>query len=54
MLTRKVFSPLGEDEFIRVVAARVVAYPLRRGAGVITSLSRANAIVTISRPLTRA
>jgi len=52
-LTRKVFSPLGEDEFIRVVAARVgervVAIPLRRGAGVITSLSRANAIVTISR-----
>jgi putative molybdopterin biosynthesis protein len=44
-LTRKVFSPLGEDEFIRVVAARVgervVAIPLRRGAGVITSLSRA-------------
>jgi putative molybdopterin biosynthesis protein len=52
-LTRKVFSPLGEDEFIRVVAARVgervVAVPLRRGAGVITSLSRANAIITISR-----
>ena len=52
-LTRKLFSPLGEDEFIRVVAARVgervVAVPLRRGAGVITSLSRANAIVTVSR-----
>ncbi len=52
-LTRKLFSPLGEDEFVRVIAARVgervVAVPLRRGAGVITSLSRANAIVTISR-----
>jgi len=52
-LTRKLFSPLGEDEFVRVVAARVgeriVAVPLRRGAGVITSLSRANALVTISR-----
>ena len=52
-LTRKLFSPLGEEEFVRVVAARVgervVAVPLRRGAGVITSLSRANAIVTISR-----
>lgn len=52
-LTRKLFSPLGEDEFVRVVAARVgeriVAIPLRRGAGAITSLSRANAIVTISR-----
>jgi hypothetical protein len=33
LLTPKVFSPLGEDEFIRVVAI-----PLRRGAGVITSL----------------
>lgn len=52
-LTRKLFSPLGEDEFVRVVAARVgeriVGVPLRRGAGVITSLSRANAIVTVSR-----
>jgi putative molybdopterin biosynthesis protein len=52
-LTRKVFSPLGEDEFLRVVVARVgdrlVAAPLQRGAGVITSLSRANAIVTIPR-----
>lgn len=52
-LTRKLYSPLGEDEFVRIVAARVgeriVAVPLRRGAGVITSLSRANAIVTISR-----
>jgi putative molybdopterin biosynthesis protein len=52
-LARKLFSPLGEDEFVRVVAARVgervIAVPLRRGAGVITSLSRANAIVTVSR-----
>ena len=52
-LARKLFSPLGEDEFVRVVAARVgertVAIPLRRGAGVITSLSRANALLTISR-----
>jgi len=52
-LARKVFSPLGEDEFVRGVAARVdgrlVATPLRRGAGVITSLSRANVLVTIPR-----
>ena len=52
-LTRKLFSPLGEDEFVRAVAARVdgrlVATPLRRGAGVITSLSRANVLVTIPR-----
>ncbi len=52
-MTRKLFSPLGEDEFVRVVAARVeerlVATPLRRGAGAITSLARANAVVVVSR-----
>ncbi len=52
-LTKKLFSPLGEDEFVRAVAARVdgrlVATPLRRGAGVITSLSRANVLITIPR-----
>ncbi|MBV8644688.1 MAG: molybdopterin biosynthesis protein [Candidatus Eremiobacteraeota bacterium] len=52
-LTRKLFSPLGEDEYVRAVAARVggrlVATPLRRGAGVITSLSRANVMITIPR-----
>jgi putative molybdopterin biosynthesis protein len=52
-LTRKLFSPLGEDDYVRAVAARVdgrlVATPLRRGAGAITSLSRANVIFTIPR-----
>jgi putative molybdopterin biosynthesis protein len=52
-LYRKLFSPLGEDEFVRAVAARVdgrlVATPLQRGAGVITSLSRANVLLTIPR-----
>jgi putative molybdopterin biosynthesis protein len=52
-LARKLFSPLGEDEYVRAVAARVagrlVATPLRRGAGVITSLSRANVLITIPR-----
>jgi molybdopterin molybdotransferase/putative molybdopterin biosynthesis protein len=52
-LARKLFSPLGEDEFLRAVAARVdgrlVATPLRRGAGVITSLSRANVLITVPR-----
>ncbi|HEX3550000.1 MAG TPA: molybdopterin biosynthesis protein [Candidatus Elarobacter sp.] len=52
-LARKLFSPLGEEEFVRAVAARVddrlVATPLRRGAGVITSLSRANVLLTIPR-----
>ncbi len=53
VLARKLFSPLGEDEFVRAVAARVgtriVATPLRRGAGVITSLSRANCLITVPR-----
>lgn len=52
-LTRKLFSPLGEEEYVRAVAARVdgrvVATPLRRGAGIITSLSRANCIVVVPR-----
>ncbi len=52
-LARKLFSPLGEEEFVRAVAARVdgrlVATPLRRGAGVITSLSRANVLLTVPR-----
>jgi putative molybdopterin biosynthesis protein len=52
-LSRKLFSPLGEDEYVRAVAARVdgrlVATPLQRGAGVITSLSRANVLLTIPR-----
>jgi putative molybdopterin biosynthesis protein len=53
IVTRKLFSPLGEEEYIRAVAARVgeriVATPMRRGAGVITSLSRANCLITVPR-----
>jgi putative molybdopterin biosynthesis protein len=52
-MTRKVQSPLGDDEFMRVavgkVGNRVVAAPLSRGAGVITSLVRADGIVRIPR-----
>jgi putative molybdopterin biosynthesis protein len=52
-LARKLFSPLGEEEFVRAVAARVggevVAVPLRRGAGVLTSLSRANCMLRVPR-----
>lgn len=53
LLTRKVLSPLGEDEFLRVklgkVGERVVATPLSRGAGVIMSLVRADGLVRIPR-----
>jgi putative molybdopterin biosynthesis protein len=52
-LTRKVLSPLGDDEYLRVtvgqVGDRVVATPLSRGAGVITSLVRADGLVVVPR-----
>jgi putative molybdopterin biosynthesis protein len=52
-MTRKVLSPTGEDEYLRVkvgqVGDRVVATPLQRGAGVITSLVRADGLVRIPR-----
>lgn len=53
VLTRKVLSPMGEDEFLRVslgrVGERVVATPLSTGAGVLMSLVKADGIVTIPR-----
>jgi len=52
-ITRKLLSPIGEDEMVRVTVGRVgeraVAAPLSRGAGVITSLVRADGIVRIPR-----
>jgi len=52
-LTRKVFSPAGEEEFLRVavgqVGERVVTTPLSRGAGIIMSLVRADGILRIPR-----
>lgn len=51
VITRKVHSSLGDDEYLRVTVGRVgsrfVAAPLARGAGVITSLVRADGIVRI-------
>jgi len=51
--TRKLLSPIGEDEWVRVtvgkVGERIVAAPLSRGAGVITSLVRADGLVRIPR-----
>lgn len=50
-MTRKVHSSMGDDEYLRVtvgqVGERVVAAPLSRGAGVITSLVRADGLVLI-------
>ena len=50
-LTRKITSPGGDDDFVRVVVGRVgeklLAAPLSRGAGVITSLVRADGLVLL-------
>jgi len=50
-LTRKLTSPPGDDDYIRVavgrVGDRVLATPLHRGAGVITSLVRADGITIV-------
>ena len=52
-LTRKVTSPAGDDDFLRVAVGRVgdqmLAAPLARGAGVITSLVRADGLVCLPR-----
>lgn len=52
-LTRKLTSPAGDDDFVRVVVGRVgerlLAAPLSRGAGVITSLVRADGIALLPR-----
>ena len=53
VVTQKVFSPMGEDEFLRVKVGKVgnelLATPLQRGAGVTMSLLRADGLVRIPR-----
>jgi molybdopterin molybdotransferase/putative molybdopterin biosynthesis protein len=52
-ITRKLASPAGDDDYVRVVAGRVgerlLAAPLSRGAGVISSLVRADGLVILPR-----
>lgn len=52
-LTRKITSPAGDDDYVRVVAAKVggrtLAAPLSRGAGVITSMVRSDGYAIIPR-----
>jgi putative molybdopterin biosynthesis protein len=52
-LTRKVTSPPGDDDYLRVAVGRVgpdlLAAPLARGSGVITSLVRADGIAILPR-----
>jgi len=54
-LTRKIASKLGVEEFLRVklgaVGDRIVATPLPRGAGSITSITEADGIIRIPRHL---
>lgn len=53
VISRKVMSPAGDDDYVRVtvgqVGDRTIATPLSRGAGVISSLVRADGIVRIPR-----
>jgi putative molybdopterin biosynthesis protein len=53
VMSRKVLSPMGDDEFLRVkvgkVGDRLIATPLTRGAGVIMSLVKADGLVRIPR-----
>ncbi|MHB8817964.1 MAG: molybdopterin biosynthesis protein, partial [Bellilinea sp.] len=53
IITRKVTSPAGDDDYLRVVVGkvgdRILAAPLARGAGVITSLVRADGITILPR-----
>jgi putative molybdopterin biosynthesis protein len=50
-LTHKITSPGGDDDYVRVVLGKVgensLASPLSRGAGIITSLVRADGIVIL-------
>jgi putative molybdopterin biosynthesis protein len=52
-MTRKLLSPMGEEEYVRVklgqVGERLMAAPLSRGAGVIMSMVRADGLVRIPR-----
>jgi putative molybdopterin biosynthesis protein len=51
VLTRKLVSPAGDDDYVRVVVGKIgeklLAAPLARGAGVITSLVQADGLALI-------
>ncbi|MEW6522273.1 MAG: molybdopterin biosynthesis protein [Bacillota bacterium] len=52
-LSRRVVSPMGVEEFVRVKVGRVgdqlVATPIARGAGLIMSLVRADGVIRVTR-----
>ncbi len=51
--SRKLVSPLGVEEFVRVklgqVGGKTIATPISRGAGIITSLIRADGLIRVPR-----
>ena len=53
ILTRKINSPAGDDDYVRVAVGKVgdklLAAPLSRGAGVITSLVQADGLAVLPR-----
>jgi putative molybdopterin biosynthesis protein len=53
VLTKKITSPAGDDDYVRVVMGdvrgKILAAPIARGAGVISSLVRADGITVIPR-----
>jgi putative molybdopterin biosynthesis protein len=53
ILTRKITSPAGDDDYVRVavgkVGERTLAAPLSRGAGVLSSLVRADGLAILPR-----
>ncbi|MBC7346878.1 MAG: molybdopterin biosynthesis protein [Clostridia bacterium] len=53
VLTRKLFSPLGAEEFVRLRLGRrngsLVAVPLARGAGMTRALAQADALLRVPR-----
>ncbi len=53
IVTRKLVSPTGDDDYVRVTLAqvgeRLLAAPLGQGAGVITSLVRADGLALVPR-----
>jgi len=53
MVSRKIVSPMGVEEFVRVkmgqVGDKIIATPISRGAGVIMSLVRADGILRVPR-----
>lgn len=50
---KKIVSPLGQEEFMRVklgrIADKIIATPISRGAGIITSMVKADGILRVPR-----